>query len=323
MNTRTQTFKWLFVASLNLGLACSESSFTSTSGKNTSDNSNNSRSQSDEPDGKTDSDEDIGNRRPGGLDGDDPGSTVDQAAGEEGLAAITFDDCLRSKADNYNILLIFDNSGSQNTTDPDAVRREGALFFVDQFADYVQRNPQAIARFGVFSFNQGSRQISKQWLQVGDTQIDQIKADILTATSNPSGGTAYSPVLKEAANFYGQLNDGDRKIKNFTVFLTDGLPNAAGLDGLIGGGISPVPVERLSDIPVAVDALVNNYNVAMIAIAAGQGIPVEGESTTKNLARPTVGTKDSKHIGIYRRARTPEELKEVWKGLFATIGRCD
>jgi hypothetical protein len=68
--------------------------------------------------------------------------------------------------------------------------------------------------------------------------------------------------------------------------------------------------------------LVSTYDVAMIAIAAGPGIPAEGESITQSLAKPAVGKTDPKHVGMYQRARTPEELKAVWDKLFAAIGNC-
>ena len=310
------------ICTLTTSFGCSESSFTSSGGTRKFEDPKNAsprQGQADSGGGSDlDSSEDTGNGRPG-VDAFDS----DIAEDSSNITTIAFDDCLKIKAENYNILLIFDNSGSQTQTDPDAVRRDGALYFVDQFADYARRNPQTIVRFGVLSFNHGSNQISDQWLQMSDVQVDQIKQQITTATTRPNGGTAYSPVLRDAERFYGLLNDGDRRIKNYTVFLTDGLPNASDLGTILGGAIGFGRVEKMTDIPIALNALVTNHDVAMIAIATGPDIPPQGESITQDLAKPTVGTSDPKHVGIYRRAKTPEELKEVWKGLFATIGQCD
>lgn len=347
MNNHTLSLKVAVACALIWSSSCSESSFTSANGKNgkvdakkpAAGNGNDSGDPEGFDNGKPDGD--AGGQDSGGLDGGDAATAGDLgnadgggggAVGDTGAGGpadiidlagetndiVTIDDCLQKKADNYNILLIFDNSGSQKETDPDAVRQQGALAFVDQFADYVKRQPKAIVRFGTLGFNTASIRVGQGWLKVQDDQIQQIKDEITAATSDPNGGTAYSPVLKDAATYYAALNDGDRKIKNYVVFLTDGLPNAAGGGGILGG-----LVEKMEDIPVAIDTLVSTYDVAMIAIAAGPGIPAEGESITQSLAKPAVGSKDPKHVGVYHRARTTDELKQVWDGLFKSIGSCD
>jgi hypothetical protein len=354
MKTRFSSLK-LIVAAFGLAavIACKESSFSAGSRKTDAQKPSPGKSGKD---GDDDEDADTGQRKRGGkdgkngdgpdggdgngqdgADGDDVGTSDDAGPGNLGDnsellgagALDTIDDCLSKKADHYNILLIFDNSGSQKNTDPNAVRRDGALLFVDQFAKYVKRQPKAVVRFGVLAFNTASIRVGQGWLKAQDDQIQQIKDEITKATSNPDGGTAYSPVLKDAATYYAALSDGNRKIKNYVVFLTDGLPNAAdagkpllggGLGGLLGGGGA---VETMADIPPAIDTLVSQYDVAMVAIATGEDIPPEGESITQSLAKPAVGTKDPKHVGVYHRARTTDELKQVWDGLFKSIGSCD
>lgn len=261
-------------------------------------------------------------RRPG-LDADSNNATNADDLDVE--SANKIDDCLKAKADDYNILMIFDNSGSQEATDPENIRREGAISFVDQFAEYARRNPNAVVRFGVLSFNEDSVRIGDSWLKVQNNQILPIKQQIIQATTNPAGGTAYSPVLRDATTFFGALSDEDRKVKNYVVFLTDGLPNAAGIDSLVGITNAAGPddaVEKMADIPIAVDNLVKQYNVAVIAIAAGPGIPAAGEHITRSLAQPKQGINAPDHIGMYFRATTPHDLKDVWESLMTSIGSC-
>ena len=173
------------------------------------------------------------------------------------------------------------------------------------------------------AFNQGSVRGANGWQRLKDTSINVIKQDITTATSNPDGNTAYSPVLKDAANFFEQINKQTNpdRTRNYVIFLTDGEPNALQdpLGGILGGGAE----ETIPDITAAVDNLVKNYGVAIIAIASGTGIAPEGEQFVTRMAQPTTGIKDKNHVGIFRRTQTSEELKLVFDKLLTDIGTCN
>lgn len=333
-------------AALALGLAvaflwsCSNTNFASSSAKKGGKSADASRKGKDDGgdggDGvDTGRDEDLGTTGKDGGDtdasggnGKDGGTDTDQANADGG-GLIETEECLKKKADNYNIALVFDNSGSQRFTDPQSVRRDGALTFVDQFSSYVAKNKKARVYMVVTSFNTQSVRGQKGWVRLTGDNAADVKTEITNATSNPNGGTAYSPALQDAAAYFDQITKSvpQERTKNYTVFLTDGLPNAAsgmnnmffpgGLGGL--GGL----VEKMEDIPVAVDHLVNDYQVAMVAIASGNAIPPEGEQITQSLAKPQVGVKDKSHVGLYRRAATAEQLKAVWEQLFADIGNCE
>jgi hypothetical protein len=339
----TISLKNLFLAAMLLAffsLACKSTTFSGSGGqgkrqsadgkKDAPDGDTDTPDAGDGPDSDGDSDSDGGpdsgevdtgtDKDAGGVDSD-----ADQANG--GNLGET-NDCLAAKADSYNIMMIFDRSRSQLDTDPAFVRRDGALAFVDRVYSYIQTNPKARVYMSTLAFNEASVRGANGWQRLKDTSIDVIKSDITTATSNPDGGTAYSPVLKDAANFFEQINSqtNPSRTRNYVVFLTDGLPNAlasgfGGFPGGFGGGGSDV--ETAADIPVAVDNLVKNFGVAMIAIASGPGIPPEGESVVQGLAQPTTGIKDKNHVGIYRRAQTPEDLKQVFDKLLSDIGTCN
>lgn len=264
--------------------------------------------------------------------GDDDGAETD--AGDDGdLAGPGTEDidqienCLVKKADNYNISLIFDNSGSQNRNDPNNVRGAGATDFVDQFSRFVSRNKKSRVYFSVLSFNTKSIRGAQAWVKLTGDNSDAIRSEINRATTNPNGGTAYSPVLKDAATYFKELKKSVSSVKarNYVVFLTDGLPNAADSINSIffPQGVPGGHVETMDDIKNSINDLVQNHDVAIIAIASGDGIPANGESITQSLAQPTVGVKDKSHKGIYKRARTTDDLKDTWKSLLGVIGNCD
>ncbi len=307
------------------GQACTSSNFTgSGAAKRASADAKKDagKPDGDDADGKDTDGKDTDGKDTDGKDTDGKGGTdVDNAGG--GNLGET-DDCLKYKADSYNFMMIFDRSKSQERTDPNFVRRDGALAFVDRVYQYAQGNPKARVYMSSLAFNEASVRGANGWQRLKDTSIEVIKQDITTATSNPDGNTAYSPVLKDAANFFEQINKQTNpdRTRNYVIFLTDGEPNA--LQGPLGGILgSPGDVESVPDITAAVDNLVKNYGVAMIAIASGTGIAPEGEQFVQSMALPTTGIKDKNHIGIYRRTQTPEELKLVFDKLLTDIGTCN
>ena len=209
---------------------------------------------------------------------------------------------------NYNIQFIFDKTLSQLTTDPNTVRRSGALQFLSQLESYLALQPQARIYISVLSFNTSSIRLPHGWLLLNKTNVELIKQDIITATSNPFGFTSYSPVLADSLTFFNQVNQqqGSTNARNYAVFLTDGLPN----------------IDTSSAISSAVDRLVNEQKVAMIAVAAGPQVPASGESQVSSMAQPQKPTQFPDHFGRYYRAANDNALANVWKGLFSNIGGC-
>ena len=209
---------------------------------------------------------------------------------------------------NYNIQFIFDKTLSQLATDPNTVRRSGALQFLAQLESYVALQPQARIYISVLSFNTSSIRLPHGWLLLNKTNVDLIKQDIITATSNPFGFTSYSPVLADSLTFFNQVNQqpDSANARNYAVFLTDGLPN----------------IDTSSAISGAVDRLVNEQKVAMIAVAAGPQVPASGESQVSSMAQPQKPTLFPDHFGRYYRAANDNALANVWKGLFSNIGGC-
>ncbi len=216
--------------------------------------------------------------------------------------------CTEATALDYNIMFIFDKTGSQLTTDPTLVRRTGALQFLAQLTTYVAGNPKASVYSSVLAFNTESIRASSGWLLVNSTNAPTITQQIMLATSSPEGATAYSPVLRDASSFFDQVNSlpNAAKARNYIVFLTDGLPN----------------VDTQASIDAAVDTLVNKQNVAIIAVGAGPDVTADGESAVKSLALPTQPSKFPDHVGQYFRAATDVDFSTVWSKLFTKIGGC-
>lgn len=272
--------------------------------------------------------DDAGGGTDAGTGDGDLGSTADSGSGGDGVNdadasvnGLEIDECLSAKADNYNVLLVFDNSGSQNKTDPTYVRRDGALSFIDKFYDYAKKNPKAAVNIGTLAFNNASMRPGNGWLRLRtDDLMNQIKGEIQTATSNPDGATAYSPVLRDGVEFFKTIDTAvEGRSRNYVVFLTDGQPNAAEFPAG-----SPMLVETMTDISDVVTDLTSNYGVAFIAVASGSGLSVEGEQIVQSyLAKPDIGVVAKDHIGMYRRAHDAAELKQVMDSLIADIGSCD
>lgn len=301
-----------------LGQACTQSNFTGSGAAKKASADAKKDDGGDDTDGKTPDGKDTDGKDVDGKDVDDKGKT-DSETDESGNGGLgEEEDCLARRAEFYNLMLVFDRSGSQKETDPTLVRRDGAIAFVDHVYEFIQKNPKVKAYVSSLAFNSESVRGSNGWQRLKDTSLQVVKTDINTATSNPDGDTAYSPVLKDAANFFEQINkttNADRT-RNYLVFLTDGQPSAA--ESPLGIG----KYETLGAINSAVDNLVKNYGVAMIAIASGQSISPQGEQIVQSMALPTTGIKDKNHVGIYRRARTADELRSVFDQLLTDINTC-
>jgi len=219
-------------------------------------------------------------------------------------SVVDLNDCAgKAAALNYNIVLAFDNTGSQAFTDPLNIRGFGGQAFVDQFSAYKTANPKAIVNMNVLSFNTVSTRGANGWQTLSPEHAALIKADIGTATANPIGGTAYSPALNDAAALFTDINTktAGTDSRNYLIFLTDGLPNA--------------------DNQTAITQAVNNVvatEAAIIAIASGD-VNIAGEIAVRGLAQPVSGGKHPDLVGRYYRAALADDLKSVWGALTAKI----
>jgi hypothetical protein len=224
------------------------------------------------------------------------------------------DDCLEFKAKIYNIVLVFDNSGSQLDTDPQSIRRTAAMNFVSTFQNFQQGHVDTQVNMASIGFN--DRAVSGAWhdLASGTNGITQ---DISIHTSNPDGRTSYSYPLNAASQLL-QQKIGQPFTRNYVIFLTDGAPNAA--DSVIRAN------ESLNDIEQARNKLIVNFNASIISIAAGSQIEGTGVDMVKKLSQlPSQGGggfDEGKYEGQYYRAQNGTELNQVWDDLFEKIGTC-
>lgn len=256
---------------------------------------------------------------------------------------ITDDGSFCKETDQWNITLVFDDSGSQSSTDPGQppLRQLGAQKFIQTFADFLVSHPLKKVNISVVKFasdaetltKDGIFNLNKGWYDLMTDNRTKIDQAIVTATSNPEGGTRYSPAFNEAIDLMSKIGASvDKEThRNFVVFLTDGAPN---LTGLMPPDY-PAPTETEEDIHVPVTTLVNNYGVATIIIATGPRLgddhlyggqggisDTKAEQIAQSLALPLLGVKNPTHIGKYRRASTAAEAEASWDNLFNDIVIC-
>ena len=298
--------------SLSLSLGCSSSNFKGspgTSNKNlnaagTNGDANPSNGGGSGGSGTTDG---AGNGAGSGgnvTDGSGTAGNLAQTGENNGTVACKPD----TNPNSYNIMFIFDKTGSQLVTDPTNVRRSGALSFLSQFNNYFGKFPAAQVYMGVLAFNTQSIHSTNGWMLLNSINASVIQQEIVTATSNPNGLTSFSPVLQDAANYFKQVNalQNAQSGRNYIVFLTDGDPNA----------------DTAQAIKDAVDNLVNNYGVAVIAVATGPDVTASGQKMVQSLALPATATKFPDHVGRYYRAPDASTLDKTWNNLFGSLGGC-
>lgn len=296
--------------SLCLGSGCSSSNFKGSPG--TSDKNINAAGTS----GDGTPANGGGTGSPGSTDGAGNGAgsggNITDGSGNAGSLAQTGDSTAACKPDSnpnsYNIMFIFDKTGSQLATDPTNVRRSGALSFLNQFNNYVGKFPSAQVYMGVLAFNTQSIHSTNGWMLLNSINASVIQQEIVTATSNPNGLTSFSPVLQDAANYFKQVNalQNAQSGRNYIVFLTDGDPNA----------------DTPQAITDAVNNLVTNYGVAVIAVATGPDVTAAGARVVQSLALPAAATKFPDHVGRYYRAPDASTLDKTWNNLFGSLGGC-
>jgi len=236
--------------------------------------------------------------------GNDVGAAAAPAPLPEVPSVVDLGDCAgKTPALNYNIIMAFDNTGSQAFTDPLNIRGAGGQAFVDQFSTYIAANSKAVVNMNVLSFNAVSNRSAHGWQTLTADHAALIKADIATATANPIGSTAYSPALNDAAALFTEINSktAGTEARNYLIFLTDGLPNA--------------------DNPIAINQAVKNVvatDAAIIAVASGD-VNFAGEVVVRALGQPATGAKHPDLVGQYYRAASADDLKTVWGSLTAKI----
>lgn len=297
---------------LSLAVACSNSNFD---GASTPKNPPSSSQQGDSPDdpsrlnkngllpGSDPKNPDFEGMIDTDGDGipDSPGGTKDsKIADDSELGELLA--CLLKKANNYNFVLVFDNSGSQLKTDPAYVRRDASKQFIDKFNQLVARKPDTVVHVATVTF--ATTATEGYWNRLDGKSTAAVTAAIDAATTAPTGNTNYSPAFSKAAGLLGTLGAAatDPHAKNYVVFMTDGEPTDR-------GKYSVSAIES---------SIVKAYGSAIIAIAAGTSISPAGEQVVKELALPLSGDP----VGKYYRAATPGDLKDAWNSLFRDLGSC-
>lgn len=158
--------------------------------------------------------------------------------------------CSTATPDGYNIILIFDHSGSQTITDPGNIRGKAAEnAFLPDLVQEIKDNPSmdiqlAIERFAhksrtyAYHYEEGgARGINNldgvnHWKSLTETNSSEFEEGIHWATRGPRGGTDYARSFEIAARLFDarkeeiRENGGDpAAYRNKVVFLSDGEPN--------------------------------------------------------------------------------------------------
>ncbi len=273
--------------------------------------------------------------------GQNNGGTTDNGGTNDGGITNGEDDC--KETNQWNIVLVFDNSGSQLDTDPGPLplRQLGAQKFVQTFSDYLLKAPQKKVHLSVVKFasdaeiltRDGLLNLNKGWYELTTENRPKIDQAVIDASTNPDGGTRYSPAFLNAVDLMNKKGTSvnEKTHRNFVVFLTDGAPN---LTGFMPSGY-PAPTETELQIQAPVNILVNTYGAAIIVMATGTRLgddhlfggeggisDTKAEQIAQGLALPAVGITWPTHAGKYRRASTPDEAQASWDLLFNDMMVC-
>ncbi len=243
----------------------------------------------------------------------EPGSNFssrpeEDAANQAGLGAGA--GCVRDGVEDINVVLVLDNSGSQDDTDPTGVRRLASLDFAAKLDSVAKSNPKLKVSVSTISFARSVEFTSNRWVKLGDaTGLARVNADINQATGPTRNGTYYAPALRSAAQLLGEIgtDSGKKAHRNFVLFMTDGKPNGA---------------EQSAERQTELGQLTGRFDAAIIGVASGTGIDGDQVPEVEALAKPVSNPLKPKHIGQYIRARSADDVTRAFQQAFDRISNC-
>ncbi len=313
MGRRSLTAALLSTALMTL-LGCSGNDFASTSTKKSSGNANAGKQPDDgkgngEDGGKGDGESNATDAAAAGKEGEAAAKTGADAAGAGGVTPDEAE-CLVKKAELYNIVLVFDTSGSQLKTDPTKLRITGAKDFVTKLTAFADANPTVTINVSTAGFARRSTPGAHGWQKLAKATLATVTGDIDTLNAGIGIGTNFVAGLEEADKLLVAKGAATKETKqrNFIVFMTDGEPNA-------GGGVN--------DIVSETTAITKNRGVAMIMLGTGTGVGDEGTGVLKQMALPNPGIVNAKHIGQFFAVTTPSEMANISTILSKSVAACE
>jgi uncharacterized protein YegL len=210
--------------------------------------------------------------------------------------------CISNSGTRYNIVFVFDQSGSQNKTDPERIRGAAAASFVQRMTD--PRSVRGEVYVNMLGFNNSATPGPGGWTKLEPNTVAVIQNNIMQTTPPPPllGGTHYGPALSAAGQMLSQFS-GQTSGRNLVVFLTDGKPSDE------------------DEYPAALQQLVTVHRATMITVASGSGVESDGEQVVQSMAMPT-STQGNQMAGIYQRARQASDLGSAFDRIFQAITEC-
>jgi hypothetical protein len=161
---------------------------------------------------------------PNGSDGDD---SLNGNGGASDGKIDSLQDCKKSGIDNVNIVLIFDASTSQRSTDPSIIRKSASEQFVRKLATEISKGETSTVSIATIYFNSSANVAQNRWVTFDDAaSAEKVIADIGVATSSLRSGTRYAPALRQANDLLREKGTSisAQNHRNYVVFLTDGRP---------------------------------------------------------------------------------------------------
>jgi hypothetical protein len=225
----------------------------------------------------------------------------DNALGQQG--GLSSDQgCISNSGTRYNIVFVFDQSGSQNRTDPERIRGAAAASFVQRMTD--PRRVRGEVYINMLGFNDSATPGPGGWTKLEPNSVAVIQNNIMQTTPPPPPfeGTHYGPALIAAQQMLSQFS-GQTTGRNLVVFLTDGKPSDE------------------DEYPAALQQLITTSRATMITVASGSGVEADGEQVVQSMAMPT-STQGNQMAGIYQRARQASDLGSAFDRIFQAITEC-
>ena len=235
--------------------------------------------------------------------------TTGDVAGGPGLLGATEASCLRKSA-LYNVLMVFDVSGSQAQTDPTKLRVSGAKDFLTKLSSFADANPTSKFNVSIAGFASEATFGAHGWEALNKATLADMTQDIDMVTAKESAGTHYLAALTAADQLLAKKNASatDKTTRTFVIFMTDGEPNGPG---------------TLNQINAATAALTTTRGAAMIMLGTGTGVSANGEKVLQGMALPNPGIVNPKHVGRYHRVATKEQMAKIGEILTGDVAACE
>lgn len=303
-------FGYLAIVTTFLLLGCNETSLNGTSGTSKTRPKGNQDGI-----GKTDPVDDPEEDVDDGVEKDskdeqetdtDAGSKETEEPEEPVLELEDAEKCRTKKEGRVNVVMIFDNSGSQNDSDLRSMRA-GATALANTVSAEAKKEKAPLMALSVVKFSSNAAIGPNAWVETSDASFDsKITGDINWATADDGGDTYYAKAFAKAQELLGQRSTSasEKYHRNFIVFLTDGEPENNS--------------DRTQALATATE-LVNTKGVALFPVGTGDGLDGDALSTLQQFALPKTGEVSPEHKGQLLQAETQQQITSIFSDIVKNL----